>query len=133
MRAALCSTPPFIPRLLNVAALIEADFAGGEFLAPALDEREAPEGGEDAVERVVARDARGQQQEGAEPLGVAFAVVLHVVEAAPARERAAQGDDEQVAEQMLRLTLLTRVWQLRELRRELPQCCMTGVGHAACR
>lgn len=78
-------------------------------------------------------DAVGQQQKGLQPLGVAFAVVLHVVEAAPASEHAAQGDDKHVAQQVLRLTLLTRVWQLRELRRELPQLCMIGVGHAAYR
>jgi len=91
------------------------------------------ERGKHAVESVVTRDALWQQQEGAQPLGVAFAVVLHVVEAARAGERAAQGDDEQVAEQVLRLTLLTRVWQLREFRRESPQRCMIGVGHAAYR
>ena len=88
------------------------------------------EGGKSALERVVARDASGQQQERVVPPGVAFAVGLHVVEAASTGKRAAQGHDEQVAEQMLPLALLTRVWQLRELRRELPQRCMIGVGPA---
>ncbi len=81
----------------------------------------------------MARDALRQQQEDAQPLRVAFAVVLHVVEAAPASEHAAQGDDQQIAQQVLRLTLLTRVWQQRELLRELPQLCMIGGRHAAYR
>ena len=46
-------------------------------------------------------------------------------------ERAVQGDDKQVAQQMPGLTLLTRVWQLRELLGELPQLGMIGVGHPA--
>jgi hypothetical protein len=56
---------------------------------------------EDAVERVVARDAAAQGEEGAQPLQPHARKLFHVIKAlAPAQKRA-QGDDQQLDQIML--------------------------------
>jgi hypothetical protein len=81
----------------------------------ALQERLGAESRENAIESVVAGNARAQRQEGAKPSFLGAAEFFHIVKVTPATEQAAHGDDHDVQQIMSAAPGHARVGEVLEM------------------
>ena len=85
--------------------------------------------GKDAAKRIVRGDPMRQGEEGLEPRALALTKELHILEAFSARQERAQGNDQEIEQEMLLRPLNPGVLSGAEM---LDNRRVHGVSHGAC-